>query len=333
MIFENENADYAYAVGRIRALETRLLSRGIVDRMLEASDLDELYRILGDTAYGASLSEGAEYEKMLQSEEARTVDLFEELCLDPALSELARYSYDFHNAKVLMKVSVAKEDFGAALSECGNVGISLFRSAFEEEKFGVLPEVLQQTITRALESCYTKEDPRLIDLVTDQEMFKFYRKIVRGLGSEFLSQLFALVVDLTNIKTLARLRRLEEDRDTLRLAIFEGGVVESGRYAAMAEEPWESLPHRFYATPYFTIVEEGYRHLEREGSFLILEKRCNDYLLDWLRNTRYTALGVEPLVAYFLAKRNELNILRLLFVGKRHGIEINRIKERLPDVF
>lgn len=335
MIVGKENTEYAYAVGRIRALETRLLTRAVVDRMLEAADMDELFRILADTSYGTILSETAEYQRLLEVEETRSVELFDELCLDPTLSELIHYRYDFHNLKVLMKAYIAKseEEFNYALSPRGNFDISFLKGVFGEEKFGALPEILQLTINRALGEYYSKEDPRLIDLIVDQEMFQFCADQISKMKNDFLTQLLALIIDLTNIKTLARVKRLEEDKETLRLAFFDGGNLRPGWYVNMAEEPWENLSHRFYATPYFYLIEEGYGYLQSEKSYLKLEKMCDDFLIDWLRNTRYRWLGVEPLVAYFLAKLNELKILRLLFVGKLHGIEPNRIKERLPDVF
>ncbi len=339
MIAGKENTSYAYAVGRIRVLETRLLTRGVVERMVEAADVDELVRILSDTAYGTLLSETTEYHKLLQVEEAQAIRLFDELCLDPILSELVHYQHDFHNLKVLMKAHVAKlkessgADFSHALSEHGNFDISLLRGVFEEEKFGALPQIFQRVITRAIEEYYSKNDPRLIDLIVDQEMFRFYTQEVTRLRNDFLSELLALIIDLTNLKTVVRAKRLEEDKETLRLAIFEGGKLNSRWYIDLTDEPWENLSHRFYATPYFHIVDEGYGHLQREKSFVKLEKLCDDFLIDFLRVTRYTPFGVEPLIAYFVAKLNELKILKLLFVGKLHGIESVRMKERLPDVF
>jgi V/A-type H+-transporting ATPase subunit C len=124
-----------------------------------------------------------------------------------------------------------------------------------------------------------------------------------------------------------------EEGDVVRLGLLEGGWRSQGWYTELVDEPWETLPQRFYATPYSALVEEGYEYLVNERSFRKLEKLCDDFLTKATRATRYVHFGVEPLVAYFLAKMNELKILRLLFVGKLHGIEPDTIKERLPDVF
>ena len=44
--------DYAYASGRIRAIEPKLFGPGHYDRMLEANDAQEAFRILTDSGYG-----------------------------------------------------------------------------------------------------------------------------------------------------------------------------------------------------------------------------------------------------------------------------------------
>jgi V/A-type H+-transporting ATPase subunit C len=63
-----DDVGYAYAVGRIRALETRLLTRERVNRMAEAGNIDELLRLLGETQYAEFLSKVSspwEYETIV----------------------------------------------------------------------------------------------------------------------------------------------------------------------------------------------------------------------------------------------------------------------------
>ncbi len=333
MIETKDNADYAYAVGRVRVLETRLLTRGMVDRMSEAADFDELIRILADSVYGHSLSRRVQYRELLKEEEAQTLALFDELCLDERLTRLLHYQYDFHNVKVLVKSYVAKTEFDYALTGFGSVDTPFLKAAFEEDRLTALPDVLERTVSKALEGYFSRKDPRSIDLVVDREMIEFFRNAAAEIGNPFVSSLLQVVVDLANIRTLARVKRMGEEREIFRLALLEGGVKSHGWYMDLVDQPWEALAQKFYSTPYFRLVEEGYGYLVTERSFRKLEKLCDDFLTTSVRATRYLHFGVEPLIAYFLAKMNELRILRLLFVGKLHGVEADTIRERLPDVF
>ena len=45
------NDQYAYAVGRVRAMETRLLDRSKIDRMVEAKSAEEALKVLGESEY------------------------------------------------------------------------------------------------------------------------------------------------------------------------------------------------------------------------------------------------------------------------------------------
>ena len=51
-----QNTKYAYAVGRIRALETRLLDGMAIGRLLEADDAQEVLKALSEGEYEGSLS-------------------------------------------------------------------------------------------------------------------------------------------------------------------------------------------------------------------------------------------------------------------------------------
>ena len=62
---------YAYAIGRIRALEPKLLTFDRLERMADAKTAEAALRILAETEYGSKVSELAspyDYELMLARE-------------------------------------------------------------------------------------------------------------------------------------------------------------------------------------------------------------------------------------------------------------------------
>ena len=62
---------YAYAIGRIKVMETRLLDRDRIERMVEAKSADEALKVLGESEYSdylADLADVHEYEKILSAE-------------------------------------------------------------------------------------------------------------------------------------------------------------------------------------------------------------------------------------------------------------------------
>lgn len=68
---------YAFASGRIRALEMKLIGKQRLERLADARDMDDAMRLLSDTVYGVHLEEIAEvgYNTFLRHEEARLLEL------------------------------------------------------------------------------------------------------------------------------------------------------------------------------------------------------------------------------------------------------------------
>ncbi len=325
--FGKEKTDYAYAVGRIRALETRLLDRQRVERLLEAKDAEEVLRSLQDTDYGAYIPqmEGPlAFEGMLEAERARAFELFEELALEEELVYWVRSFYDFHNVKVLIKSLIAEKDFRYALSPHGNIPPEDIKAIFQEERYDKLPAHLQTAVEKGISSYYEKRDPQRISLAVDQSAYLYLTG--RSVRDAFLRNYFRLQADLLNLMTIVRLKFIGRE-DLIRFSLLPGGFLEIERYT---QEPLDTLSGRLYHTPYYAIFDEGINSLRAKGSFSRLYKLMDDYLVGYLKETRTVALGPEPLIAYLYGKMNEIKILRMIFVGKIYHMSKEEIRERLP---
>ena len=70
-----------------------------------------------------------------------------------------------------------------------------------------------------------------------------------------------------------------------------------------------------------------------KGSFLRLEKLCEEMKLQFLLQARRMAFGVEPLFGYYQFKLTEIKKLRQVYWGKLNQIPTENIKESIPDVW
>ncbi|MDZ5034719.1 V-type ATPase subunit, partial [Clostridium perfringens] len=69
---------FTQAVSRIWVLETRLLDKAKIDRMIEAPSANEVLRILNETEYSnasANVKRSEDYEEILTAELKRVYDL------------------------------------------------------------------------------------------------------------------------------------------------------------------------------------------------------------------------------------------------------------------
>ena len=334
--FVGADSRYAYAAGRIRALETRLLERHRLERMLDSESADSALRSLQDTDYGAQMADvksAGDYEKMLESERKAVYELFRRLCLDEDAVSIYFSRFDFHNIRVLAKMKVSRRESDGLLSDYGEFDPRELRDHFEEERFHHLPEHLSVAATEALEIFQASGSSRLLDTVVDRLQHEHQLSLARRYSNEFLTNLLSLRADIHNILTLYRVKWLGEDYKLYDSAVLDGGFIDKDRLRTAFHDPWESLPSRFTVTPYAEIVETGGADVAGEGSFSRLEKGADDYIMGYLRLTKTVTFGLEPLYAYLLVKESELKSIRMIMVGKMYGISAERIRDRLPATF
>lgn len=325
---ETENVEYAFALGRIRALESRLFTTQKIARLIETKDAEDLLKSLTDTHYSQYLPSNPHlYEDIIKNKRKEVYPLMEILIIDPFLVQVLRLKYDYHNVKVFLKSKIKGEKVpdiyeAGLLSDFGNIERKELEDIFEQERYDKLGFGLSEGIEDAISSYYSAsggKDPRLLDICIDRSYYTF---LVNNLKNVFFATLVKIEIDLINIKTVFRLKWLNEELSLLAKALLDGGYIDYHEFLGIFEDSVETWTRKFQATPYYEIIDQRGK-----------EKFCDDHYLNFLRTTKYMSFGVEPVISYFYAIENELKILRMLFVGKLNGIPNELIKERLPEVY
>ena len=126
-----DDTRYAYAVGRVRALEKKLLTKADFSRLLDAADFPQALRLLAEMGYPVS-EETADYESVLMAEQREALFLLEKLSEGEELSMLFRRRYDYHNLKALLKGKHSQQELEQAfISQAtgeGMIGLKGHRS-------------------------------------------------------------------------------------------------------------------------------------------------------------------------------------------------------------
>jgi V/A-type H+-transporting ATPase subunit C len=331
-----DDVRYAYAVGVIRILETRFLSRERIDRAADASNAEEVLRILAETSYAeyvSTLTGPQDYESFLEQEHQKVLNLLVELTKDPTLSDLLLYRFDFHNLKVAVKERFGEQDLASAYMAFGLVPVPVIKAAVTDADFSSLPAPLARAADQAVREFPERQDPKWIDLFVDRAMYRLFVTTSQSEGSRFLYELFGREIDFINILSLFRIRRSGQERGLFLESFIEGGSLSRDFFLQLFDEPLEAIPGRFAYTSYRDMVENGWNDLNSNGSFVVFERMGRDFILEYLRRANLIAFGIEPLIAYVHAKENELRMIRTIMVGKINALESKRIKESLPRVY
>ncbi|NLZ38072.1 MAG: V-type ATP synthase subunit C [Firmicutes bacterium] len=323
---------YIYAVGRIRVMETRLLDAAKINRMAEAPDAEEAFKVLGETEYAAHLADFQDvnrFEEVLAAEQRRVYLELRKMLPDSALIDLFAYQFDYHNLKVLLKAARLKENRDDLLiPDVGNIPLEELVMAVSSGDYSQLPERMRT----AAEKITADFQPYLVDLWLDRALYEELLAGAKRLRSAFLQGYFTALTDLLNIKTFIRVKRLKGSADFLAAALLPGGKLDLLNLLSL-EDTLEEMAERLADTPYAQVVAEGLASYQQTETLTRYEKLVDNYLLDYIKQAKYTVIGFEPVVGYLLAKENELKLIRIIMVGKINQLPVAEIRERLRDVY
>jgi len=319
---------YVYETAQVRAMQIQMLSKATLLDMANAPSFEAASELLSSTEYALPRGGGnfAEVEDTLLKLRSAIRQLFADLMIDKPLVELFRTRDDFTNLRLALRRMLTQKPIGADYSADGNFSPELFVQVFEQENYDLFPEYMAEAAEQAFLAYYKDKDIRRIDYAIDSVQADYNLNRARRLDSIFLSGLFRIQIDLTNIRTLLRLKFTESEE---RNVFIEGGFIELGRLQHGLELGYETLGPLFFVTPYHRIVEAGAGYSAANKSFLKIEQQCEEHLMGFLRSTIQITAGPQPIIAYLLMKENEIRTVRLILTAKKNHLDTQLILDRI----
>ncbi len=338
---------YIFETAQVRVLEMQMLSRATLLDMANAGSFEQAADLLSGTEY--ALPRGgrnfAEVDEILQQRRTAVRVLFSDLMLDKPIVELFRTRDDFANLRLAVRRTLTEKELGTDYSSDGNVSPELFEQIFAEKdeetevEKPVFPDYIRQAVEQAVLGYYQNKDIRRVDYAIDRVQAQYNLEQARRLKSVFLLGLFRIQIDLTNIRTMLRLKFIESEsraktaeaepflvRDNV---FLEGGFIELERIRHGAELGYEALGPLFFVTPYHRIVDTGANYLASNKSFLKVEQQCEEHLTGFLKSTVQITAGPQPIIAFLLMKENEIRTVRLILTAKKNFLDTKLILDRL----
>lgn len=216
-----DDIKYGFAVGRVRVLQAKLLSRSVFERLIDAPDFAEQRRVLSETAFGRYLEHAQTAEDVERALDASLGDLYGEFLLEAGLPEAVvrffRLPYDYRNLRAALKTRVLGVG-SPALSALGTVESSAFSGSGEG-----LPGEMAAVLTAWDEA---EEQPLLADLEAevDHALFEALAGEAKRSRVVFLRELITLRIDLATIRVLLRANAKRLPAAAVRAALIDGGT-------------------------------------------------------------------------------------------------------------
>jgi len=321
---------YGFAVGKIRVLETRVIDRAALERLLDAHTFAEQKRLLSETPYGRFL-EGADtpeaVERALDEALQSWFGFLDEAELPAEVSNFFLVQYDYNNLRAAAKARLLSAPLTGLLTGHGSVPVELFSA-----DLGKLPGGLGE-LARAL-SDTDDEDARstteallAVDNAVDAGMFAEMARLAAASRSRFLVDYTRLRIDLANVRTLVRGTIAGLHAARIAGSLMPGGSIELKALSALAGASSTDVVaalrarHELRALPDADLRDPD-----------ALDVAVESLALAAIERGRRGPIGPEPVIAYVLARQVEVSLLRVLLLGQLAGTEPETLRVRVHAI-
>jgi len=334
MIKVNQD-DYAYAAGRIRAREIKLLDRNRLDRMLEAPDAEEAYKVLAEAEYGMgtdSTRSVLDFDTLLADEMRKTYALLSEIAPDIEVVKAFKRRYDFFNAKVLIKAELSYQEVPPILVDTGTYPVPELVRIIRERDYNSLFPVMNEAITEVYDVFSRTRDPQAIDLILDRASYRQFYDDLKSIENEFVRELADIIADTVNVKMFVRARALDRPLNFIKSILVDGGKIDKSLYYACSDKTVNEFINEIIRNETGAEMLKSLKSKEVRN-IQVLEKALDDYIMKYIQRAKLVTIGIEPLVAFLFAKETEIKNVRMILTGKVNHLPNDIIRERLRLIY
>lgn len=331
-----EKIAYTQAVSRLRVLETKLLDKAKIDRLIDSSSGNEALKVLQETEYGVLMSNvkrSEDYEIILSEDLKRLYALMYEVSPEASLVDIMSLRYDYHNLKVLIKAKFLKINLDHLFVPVGTVNIEILKNCISADDYRDLNEFMREACEKVQSAFKAQEDPQKIDIIVDSFMYKDMVSKASSLGEKFIIDYIKINIDLINIKTMLRVKKQNKDREFLNEVLIRGGKIDIDVFTNYLNDSVENFVNKLSYTDYYNILKLGIEEYSKNGKLNLFEKLSENFSMDYIKNAKYVSFGPEPLMAFIVAKETEIKAIRIIMVGKLNNVSPQVIRERLRDIY
>lgn len=316
-------SDYAYSVAYIRAIENKLLSHSDIESLITADTPEAAARFLSDKGYG-SISSLDNIDTVLQEAFSKCFDEVKSIAPKDAPLDVLLYKNDFHNLKVVLKaVQLGIKDYSNYIILPSTINYETIIASVVKGDISSLDDMLSDVAKRAYDILSTTGDSQLCDCLIDKAAMDYSLSVAKESKNEFLEGLVRLTNTLTDIKIAARCVLTGKDADFADMSLSEDSMIERGELIRHISLGFSNLLE-YIASCGFEKAAAALKISLNE-----FEKYSDEAIGEYVKDTKYITLGIEPLISYIYSKQNEIQSIRIIINAKLNDIDEEKIRERI----
>ena len=317
---------YTYAVARIRALEVSLFSASVIEQLIACKDDEACLRFLQERGWGGT-DVPMDADAILTREREKIWETIGEMHVDMDVFDVLSYASWFHNLKAAVK-EVCTGKSGANIYYEGTPisGEEMVRIV-KEKDYKALPENMQAAAEEAVDILLHSGDGQLCDVVIDRATMEAVKEAGRSSRDEIIRDYAESTVAVANIKIAVRASKTAKSLEFMKRAMAPCDTLNGDGLAHAALAGMDSIIEYLNGNGYAEAAEA------LKDSPSAFERWCDNRIIQTIKPQKSNPFSVGPLVAYVIARENEIKTVRIILTCKQNGLSDDSIRERVREMY
>lgn len=317
---------FVYAVARIRSMETKLFSENEIEQLLACKTYGNCVSFLTERGWGSS-GQALDADCILKCESGKTWEAIKELNVDMSVFDILSFQNLYHNLKAAIKETCTGSPGANIYLSNTSVPKEEMIRIVREKDFKSLPEHMQEAADEALETMLQTRDGQLCDIIIDRALLETIRRTGDVSKEAVIRSYASIIVTLADIRIAVRAAKAGKNRQFLERALSPCDALNLDRLIQAAVSGVETV------CTY--LREEGFSDavdcLKKSNS--AFERWCDNRIIYTIQPQKYQSFSAGPLLAYVLARENEIKTVRMILTGKQNELSEDAIRERVRVMY
>ena len=314
--------DYVFAVARIRAKEKQLLTDAEFRQMTEMKDVDEVMDYLAGRGWGDGSSD-LTADQMMEQEEEKARKILQEIKMEPAVDAVLSYPQLYHNLKAGIKEVCTFDEHKRIFLDIPGFGKEKVMDILQDRKYQALPEHMKVTAEKAMDVMVKNRDGQRCDIWVDKGCLEAIRAAGEKAADEVIRNYARTFVTVSDIKIAARSLRTGKRMKFLQEALAPCDMLDIEQLAQAVV----SGRNAFLSFLDSHGWQDGADALRSSES--AFDRWCDARVVKALHMQNGDIESPAPIVAWYLARQNEIRKARIILTGKANGFTKEEIAERV----
>ncbi len=293
---------------------------------MACKDEDSCLRFLAERGWGGA-DVPMDADAILTREREKIWETMGELHVDMSVFDVLSYANWFHNLKAAVKEVCTGKSGANIFYEGTPISKEEMVRIIREKDYGALPENMREAAQEAVETLLHTGDGQLCDIIIDKATMEAVMEAGRASKDAIIRDYAESTVAVANIKIAVRASKTAKSLEFMKRAMASCDSLDTDRLAHAALAGMDSIIEYLAGNGYAEAAEA------LKDSPSAFERWCDNRIIHTIQPQKYNSFSVGPLVAYVIARENEIKTVRIILTCKQNGLSDDSIRERVREMY